>query len=308
MTNPRRTHEELTGILDYEKNVFGRDDDRTVIAILECGTIVKGKAREGELETGLTYLFRGYWTNHPKYGKQFAFYSFGVSQPVGQRGTVAYLTRGPGIGRKRAARIWELYGQDALDAIRERPEEVAAKVKGFSTERAKEAAAYFQQHKDREIVTRDLEELLSGGSFPKRLIDKLIEKWGARAAELIRENAYVLVLFPGVGYGKADKLYLQLGGDPAAMERVGWCCWAALHKDRDGSTWRPLEFGTLAIRKGIAGVDAVPDEGIKWAVENNHVAIRKDGAGRLWIAEGVKARAELRLANQVHRAIVEGVV
>lgn len=301
-----RKYEELSGIFDYEQNVFGRDEDRAIVGRLEDGCAVRGKARDGELQTGLTYLFRGFWTVHPRYGRQFQFHSFAVAQPVGQRGTVAYLTRGPGIGRKRAKLIWEIYGQDALDAIRERPEEVAAKVSGLTEYKAREAAAYFQAHKDREIVTRDLEELLAGGGFPRRLIDKLIERWGARAAELVRENAYRLIAFSGVGHGKADRLYLQLGGQPDTPERLGWCAWAALHKDRDGSTWKPLEFGRQAITKGVAGVDSRPEAGIQWAVDQRHIAWRRDAAGRVWIAEASKAAAETRLANQVHRAMVEG--
>ena len=301
-----RNYEELTADFDYEKNVFGKDDDRTIIGVLADSTQVKGKAREGELEVGLTYLFRGYWTDHPRYGKQFQFYSFGVAQPVGQRGTVSYLTRGPGIGRKRAQVIWEIYGQDALEAIRERPEEVAAKVNGLTEHKAKEAATYFQSHKDREIVTRDLEELLGGGGFPRNLIDKLIEKWGAKAAERIRQNAYCLMVFRYVGFGRADKLYLRPGGRPDTPERLGWCCWNALHKDRDGHTWRPLEFGRLAITKSVAGVDVVPQVGIEWAVERHHIAYRKTSDGRVWIAEQERAGAEKRLANQVHRAIVKG--
>ena len=302
-----RQYEELTGEFDHERYVFGENDDRTVIAQLDDGATVKGRAREGELETGITYLFRGYWTTHPRYGKQFAFHSFGVAQPVGQRGTVSYLTRGPGIGRKRAKQIWDLYGPDSLEAIRERPEEVAAKVKGLTTERAMEAATYFQAHKDREIVERDLAELIGGGGFPKRLPTKLIEKWGAKAAELIRQNAYCLMVFSGVGFGKADKLYLQLGGRPDNPERLGWAAWNALYKDRDGSTWRPLEFGVQAILKGIGGTDTPPAAGLEWAVGAGEIVFRRDEAGRRWIAEKARASAERRLANQVHRAIVEGV-
>jgi len=303
-----RTYEELTGIFDYESHVFGKDDDRAIVGRLEDTTTVRGKAREGELESGLTYLFRGFWTEHPRYGKQFQFHSFGVSQPAGERGTVSYLTRGPGIGRKRAKQIWELYGQESLEAVRERPEEVAAKVNGLTDAKAKEAAAYFQAHKDREVVTRDLEELLSGGGFPKRLIDKLIERWGAKAAENIRSNAYLLMAFRNVGYGKADRLYLQLGGRPDAVERLGWCAWNALHKDRDGSTWRPVEFGRQAIQAGVAGVDANPQAGLDWAIQERHIAVRRNGCpgGRVWIAEAERAAAEKRLANEVHRAMVEG--
>lgn len=304
----QRDHEELRGEFSREQNVFGRDDDRTVVGRLDDGTQVKGRAREGELETGVTYLFRGFWREHERFGRQFNFYTFGVAQPVGQRGTIAYLTRGPGIGRKRALQIWELYGQDALDAIRDRPEEVAAKVSGLTTEKAKEAAAYFQSHKDREIVTRDLEELLSGGGFPKRLIDKLIDRWGAKAAEKIKANAYELMVFRGVGHAKADRLYLQLGGRPDSPERLGWCAWNALHKDREGHTWRLADFGKQAIAKGVSGVDVVPNVGLAWARNAGHIAVRRNGDGRVWIAERERASAERRLASEVHRAMVEGVV
>jgi exodeoxyribonuclease V alpha subunit len=302
-----RDYEELVGIFDYEKNIFGVADDRTVIAVLECGTTVKGRAGEGELESGITYLFRGFWTSHPKYGKQFKFHSFGVSQPVGQRGTVSYLTRGPHIGRKRAIQIWEIYGQDSLEVIRERPEEVAAKVNGLTEERAREAAAYFRAHKDREIVERDLAELLGNGGFPRRLPEKLIEVWGAKAAQKIRENAFSLMRFSGVGFGRADKLYLNLGGAPDTPERLGWAAWNALHKDRDGSTWKPLEFATQAILKGIGGTDTPPAAGIGWGIDSGNLVGRADVTGRKWIAERERAAAESRLANQVYRAMMEGV-
>ena len=306
-----RTYEELLGEFDYERNVFGKDDDRKVVAVLIDKTVVTGKAREDELESGLTYLFRGYWAEHPRYGKQFQFHSFGVAQPVGQRGTVSYLTRGPGIGRKRAQQIWEIYGQDALEAIRERPKEVAAKVKRLTEEQAREAATYFQTHKDREIVTRDLEELLAGGGFPKKLIEKLIEKWGAKAVELIRENPFRLMVFKNVGFGKADKLYLQLGGNPTTPERLGWCVHNALHKDREGHTWRPFEFGTQSIKQAVAGADTQPTFGIftfgiLWAKTYGHIHARIDEKGREWIAEGDRAATEAKLANQVHRALIEG--
>ena len=293
-----RAYEELTGEMDFEKAVFGQDDDRTVIGLLIDKTTVKGKAREYELETGLTYRFYGYWTEHPRYGKQFAFQSFVLAQPSGQRGTVAYLQRGPGIGRKRAEAIWELYGPAALDAIRTKPEEVAARVKGLTPQMAREAAVYFRAHVAVEATTRDLLELLTGLGTPRKLVEKLIEKWGAKAAELIRENPYRLMVFKSVGFMRADRLYLQLGGRPDAPERLGWCIQNALHKDREGHTWRPVEFGAAACINGWHGV--------LWAEKEHHIIIKKDAAGRQWIAESERAAAELRLANQVHRAMVEG--
>lgn len=303
-----RSFEELTGEFDYIKRKYPAPDEQVKIlpGILIDGTQVVGTCREDELESGLTYCFYGFWSE-TKYGKQFMFHSFRLAQPSGKRGTIAYLQRGPGIGRKRAEQIWDIYGPAALEAFRTEPGKVAAKVSGLTEQRAKEAATYFAAHVALEATTKDLLELLAGGGFPRKLIDKLIEKWGARAAVLIRENAYRLMIFRNVGYGKADKLYLQLGGRPDTAERLGWCAWNALHKEREGHTWRPLEFGILAITKGVAGVDVVPQAGLDWAIQQHHIAVRKNGDGKVWIAEGERAAAEKRLASQVHRAMVEGV-
>jgi hypothetical protein len=192
-----------------------------------------------------------------------------------------------------------------LRKVRECPEEVAAAVAGITEERAREAAAYFTAHIDREIVTRDLEEI----GLSKRQIEWAIGKWGARAAETIRKNAYILMLCRGFGFGRADKLYLELGGDPTNVERLGWSAWNALYRDREGSTWCAPAVAVKAIDKNVAGVD-LPEQtkqaGIDWAIEQGHVVKRVDEAGKMWIAEDTRAAAETRLANAVWRAMVEG--
>ncbi|MEN6507133.1 MAG: helix-hairpin-helix domain-containing protein [Planctomycetaceae bacterium] len=320
---PRRC-EELIAEFGYERNVFGREDDRSIIGVLDdgggedsntSGTVVKGKAREGELESGLTYRFYGYWTTHPKYGRQFAFQSFILAQPSGKQGTIAYLTRGPGIGPKRAAKLWDLYGSSALEVIRTDPARAAAECHGLTETKAREAAAYFQSHIAAEKTTQDLLELLSGMGTPRKLVDRLIERFGVKAAEKVKENPYSLIRFHGVGFGRSDRLYLQLGKDPAAPERLGWCAWHSLYSDRQGHTWLPVTVPERAIRDGVAGVQVdgvMMAGGLAWAIKAGHVAVRDEvveGGGcrvvRRWMADGAKAAAETRLANCVWRAMVE---
>lgn len=300
-----RKYEELTGEFAFERNVFGQGEDRTIIAELADGTTVKGRAGEDELEAGLTYRFLGYWTNHPKYGEQFAFDSFLIAQPSGQRGVVAYLSRAPHIKRQRALILWDLYGPEAVKMVREQPNVVAAAVTGLTPERAAEAANYLAAHKALEDTTTALLELLAGIGAPKRLIDKLIERFGANAAEVVRENPYVLIHFRGVGFLKADKLYLQLGKDPSNPERIGWCAWHTLHKDSEGHTWMPLTAAYNAVEKNLTGTDAKVDVGITWALEQGKIVIREVN-GQKWIAEEDRYNAEARLASFMHRAMVEG--
>jgi hypothetical protein len=300
-------YEELTGEFDFIKRQYAQGEEQVKIlpGILVDGTQVVGVVREDELECGLTYTFGGYW-QESKYGKQFHFSSVRLAQPSGKRGTIEYLKRGPNIGTKRAIQIWNTFGPGALEAIREKPGEVAAAVKGLTTEMAESAAAYFKEHIALETTTKELLELLAGLGVPRNLIQKLIERYGMKAAENLRENPWLTMRFGGVGFNRADRLYLNLGKDPASKERMGWCAWNALHKDREGNTWRPMVFGVNSIRKGVTGANGTAETGIDWAIEEGNIVVKIDG-GVVWIAEKVRVEAEVKLANQVHRAIMEAV-
>ena len=122
---------------------------------------------------------------------------------------------------------------------------------------------------------------------------------------MVKANAYCLMVFPGVGFGKADKLFLALGGDPTQPERLGWCAQHALAADREGNTWCRPKVAEVAIAKSVSGVTVVPSNGVEWAVENKIICQRRDENGQVWIAEAGRAAAEARLATHVWRAMAE---
>jgi len=75
--------------------------------------------------------------------------------------------------------------------------------------------------------------------------------------------------------------------------------------DREGNTWlRPI-IASKAIEKSGSGVEVVPGKGIDWALEHKIIVSRIDAKGVAWIAEAGRAAAEAKLANHVHRAMVE---
>jgi hypothetical protein len=185
-----------------------------------------------------------------------------------------------------------------LEVIRERPKDIAAAIgSGFTEEKAKEAAEYFREHVGREILFRDLSEL----GLTKRQQNQAIEKFGARAAELIRSNPFRLMLIRGIGFLRADKLYLDLGGDPFSEQRIGWCAWNALHRDRTGSTWIELRSIVSSVSHTIQTDDIGVKLAIEWAIEHGHIV----SAGS-FIGEKTRVGAEKRLAESVLEAVLEG--
>lgn len=296
-------NEELIAEFDFERHVFGRGESRMVIGDLCDGRVVKGRAAEGALETGLTYRFYGQWTRHPKYGQQFAFSSFTQALPAGQRGTVAYLQRCRGIGRKRALKIWEKFNSESLTVLKDRPAEVAEAV-GIKEEVAVEAAEFFRRIERIEGITIELTELLAGKGFPRRLVETVIGEWGAEGPGMIRDNPYVLMQFSGCGFVRCDQLYLELGKDSAAIERQARCAWYVLHKDSEGHTWQPIGVVYDAINQNVAGAEVDCVAAIAWGIENDLIVARDHG-GQQWVAEAVRAAAEERLARGVRTAEVD---
>ena len=306
MQTPRKC-EEMTGEFRYERNAFANDgeDNRTIIGDLTDGTTIKGRARLGALEPGLTYRFYGYWVTHPKYGRQFSFQSFTLATPTGERGTVAYLQRANGIGRKRAMEIWDAYGESSLFILRTSPNQVAEEIDGLTVEQCKAASEYFEELAGTEAVTIELTDLFANRGFPRSLVEAVLRKWGNAAPSVIRDEPYVLMRFKGVGFLRADALYLELGHPADAIDRQGWCIWHALNSDQEGNTWLSLKQCTGHLNANIAGGEVKVDAAVQWAT-NQALVTKRVEDGEIWLAEYGRAKAEDGIAGCIHQAELGG--
>lgn len=305
---PKR-HEELIGEFDFERNVFNSHDaeTRTIVGLLTDGkTVVKGRAAQGSLAPDMRYRFYGYWSEHHKYGRQFQFETFVKATPSGQRGTEKYLARAAGIGPARARLIWEKFGPDSLKAMRERPQEIAATIPCLSEEIVRAAAEFFAAEAGMEATTIELMDLLGSRGFPRRLVPQLIAKFGNTAASEIKVNPYLLMTFKGIGFLRADSLYLALGKPAAAIERQALCLWHACRSDQEGHVWYPLDFCKRAICQNVSGAEVDAKAAVQWAMDHDLVVCREQN-GRTWLAANEDAAAETRLAGYVHAAELESV-
>lgn len=303
--------EEITGVFLGEKNRW----DMTIIgqidtaagdsALIRSILTIKGSADEFELEEGLTYRFYGRYTEHPKWGRQFHFQTFTVATPHGKRGVVSYLQHAPGIGKAIAEALWAEFGTDAVEKLRETPEECAAEIPRLSVEAAIGAAKFLAEHQALENCSIDLVELFASRGFPKRLVKEATKAWGNQAASFIRRNPYLLMRFRGVGFLRCDALYLDLGLPPGRLKRQACAAWYALASDTEGHTWHPVNAGVKGINQRIAGAATDPPAAIKLAKRAGIVCTRRDEAGALWLAEGKKGRQEEACAEYLAMAIDE---
>jgi exodeoxyribonuclease V alpha subunit len=302
IASPRpRTGAELVGTVAHI--IWTADDGAAVIARLGSGEVVKGSLPEGEqLDHGMAYRFLGRWETHPKYGKQFAFATYTRHTPHSRDGVTKYLTEiAPNVGKVKAQRLFDALGPDAVHILRAEPERVAA-TGILTSEQAREASDALHDEAAFQETKVDLYGLFAGRGFPGTLIRACIQRFGARAAEMVRRNPYVLLLreMPGCGFLRCDKLYLDLGHPPGTRKRAMLAAWHELRSDPDGHTWVFIQRVARAVGHCIPGATAAD---VKAAVRLGRRAgwleTRRDRHNLLWVAEKAKADNERAVAEKL---------
>lgn len=296
----------LTGMVELRARYVAEAQRWGETVIVRCtqdpngGVVtIKTVAFEGELAPGLTYTFLGKWKTHFRWGRQFHADSFSVIAPHDEAGVIAYLVRAPRVGPAVARSLWKHYGSEAVRELREAPATVAAalKLKVFSIARAQEAAAYLAQEAQLEDTTIGLMSLLTGRGFPRMTMKWAIRQWGAAAARLIHANPYLLMRFRGCGFVGTDQLYLDLKKNPARLKRQALAIWHGISRDSSGSTWFSADFVSRVLSERLAGTAARPIDAVKLGRRAGLLSVHRDQAGKPWITEASRDRAEFEVAQ-----------
>jgi len=307
--------QELVGIYIGEKHRFA-DSGTAVLLIQIPGTgdlfnpgqqiEVKAKVQPGELESQLSYRFYGTWGSYfSKYERkekeQFIAETYTAAAPHGKAGVVRYLMKAPNVALQRAERLYASFGSGAVEKLRTDPDQARLVCDSqFTLEQAKEASTYLQSIQAMEDCEIDLMGLLDGKGFPKETPKKAVNKWGNKAAEVIRSRPYKLMSFRGCGFLRTDAMYLELGGQPDRLSRQTLCTWYGLARDNDGHTWFPVEKASESIREMIgAGCRINPQRAVLLGKRAGLLRTKWDESEKLWISEAKKANAEETIAEIV---------
>lgn len=257
---------------------------------------VKGNADPGELVSGLEYRFYGKYEIYQ--GKEsFAFRSFVPIAPHGRAGVIKYLQQAPHVGLATAEALYKVFGSNAIKVLRTEPELTVPAIGSsyFTLDKALKAAEYLEMLGALEGCTIDLLDLLDGRGFPKDLPHRLMKRFGNRGAELIRKNPYLLLSEKGVGFLRADVMYMEFGHKPDRLKRQTLCILHAIQSDTNGHTWYPQEFAIRTLREKISGTSIRCGEAIRLGVRADKLIVRnpyKVGNDTCWIADGDAAEDE----------------
>ena len=149
----------------------------------------------------------GKWVDG-KHGLQLSVESSSVLRPKTTEGIASYLASDliKGIGERTADAIVSRFGIHTLDIIDKTPERLL-EVPGITERKlASIMEGYNQSIGLRNIMT----ELASYGVTPKKA-EKILDMYGAQAAEVVKANPYVLCNIHGFGFKTVDDMAIKNG-------------------------------------------------------------------------------------------------
>lgn len=165
----------------------------------------------------MRYEMRGHWSKNPKHGVQFEVEGYEEVIIPTREGIITYLSSGQikGIGPKIAERIYDAFGNMALEILDKEPEKLLT-ISGISIGKLKKICdSYLANRGARDVVAF----LSPHGITPNRAV-KLYKLYGKDTMNIVKNHPYRLCEAAGIGFKTADKIAMSMGFDRLSPERV----------------------------------------------------------------------------------------
>jgi len=170
------------------------------------------------VQEGEQLHLKGTYEVHPKWGEQFKVVWWYAVLPATMAGIEKYLASGliKGVGGELAQRLVAHFGADTLKIMDDQLERLQ-EVPGIGPKRLQQIRQDWQGRKElREVLVA-----LQGFGIGLAHANKIYQKYGAAAVEVVTTNPYQLALdIQGLGFLTADRLAGRLNLDPLAPARL----------------------------------------------------------------------------------------
>lgn len=203
----------------------------------------------------------GEWSTHAKYGRQFRIHQYRTLAPASIAGIEKYLGSGmiKGIGPVMAGRIVRTFGEDTLEVIDRRVEELA-EVEGVGKKRIDMIRRAWEDQKE----IRDVMIFLQAHGVSSAYATRIFKQYGRDSISVVKENPYRLAtdVF-GIGFVTADKIAEKLGFSKDSPTRVEAGVLYVLNRMADeGHVYYPYEPFIAKCREILDVSDELVAQGI----------------------------------------------
>jgi len=160
-------------------------------------------------DRGRTFIFRGDFSTHPKYGEQFVFSDCEEILPSAEEDIETFLASGvlKGIGPKTAASIVRKFGEDTFEIIEKFPERLT-EISGIGEKKACAVGETFRANKEFAETALYFRQFGIDSSYAMRMY----KVYGSATLETVKEDPYCLIHdVLGINFKKADSIAEKMG-------------------------------------------------------------------------------------------------
>ena len=167
---------------------------------------------------GATMEFRGAWSVHSQFGRQFKAVEAVERKPASAAALEKYLGSGliKGVGPKTAQKIVRHFGGETLRVFEEEMERLT-EVAGIAKKKLEMISVAWTEHR----LIRDVMIFLQGHNISTLFAVRIFKKYGEKAIEMVTADPYRLAVdFYGIGFFSADQVALSIGLAPDCEQRI----------------------------------------------------------------------------------------
>jgi exodeoxyribonuclease V alpha subunit len=209
---------EVCGTLD--KQIYKNSENGYAVFKLKVNTkeSITVQGYLPELHQGERVSFKGKWSFHQKYGRQFEVKECAAQLPNSADGIKKYLASGmiKGVGQKTAERLVDVFGERTLEIIDKEPDRLL-KITGIGD---KTVSIISKAWEDQKEISKVM-VFLKSKDIPTAFAVKIFKTYGSNSIDIITQDPYKLVEdIWGVGFKTADTLAIKLGLEKDSLKRV----------------------------------------------------------------------------------------
>ena len=174
-----------------------------------------GETFDVELED--TLEFDGEYVVNKVYGEQFKFNTYIKVMPKDEETLISYISENiKGVGRKTAERIVKEFGENTIDVIRYRKDELKG-LKGLNNEKIENMSDFFNTEWEKWNAVN----FLSQFNISVVLANKIYISLGKDTIDIVKENPYSLINFvKNIDFNILDNIGISMGIDKSNYNRI----------------------------------------------------------------------------------------
>ncbi len=231
---------ELDGVIvTAVKSVF--DKNGFVIFACKGGFTVKGNCPSGLIE-GMSYKVSGKVTTYNNKPQITATSIELVETDDNDTVLIAGFLKDnfDDVGEKLASRLAETYGIEVLQALMNDPDAASSAITGLTAETAADIARKIEEDV---VFYETMLELRKMGLSNKNAA-KVYDMFGTECIDKIKDNPYILMRIPGIGFETCESIAVRLNTEPVSISRFEGAVISAvttLHEQTKDTWFEPEE-------------------------------------------------------------------